>query len=296
MPSWFMFNIDDREKAHGVQWKLPEFIFSGHEWIVKLLARVALPSADSPEDIPSYYSTVSKDKWHELGALSVLPPEIIAIIFLHIDFTDDAVCFAVAHRLLGYEGYRAVVELRQWEWDHLGSWRGARIITVSSEIVNLPKGMLNDAEKDEFEKLKSEHGLFWGMDKRSKWAAPDDMAEFYEFWGLKPAQDRVSQHRGDELRVRLLFKDTDPYYAPQETWALCNLDTMEYICAKAIADIRGKIWGKHRGPWNGCHHLDVSALLARGWSMGRPSSRDLSRSDARRGGMGRCFRSFVSRM
>ncbi|VDB91924.1 unnamed protein product [Peniophora sp. CBMAI 1063] len=238
MPSWHMLNIDDREKADGVRGKFPEFIFDGHDWIVKLLAQPKLPSADSPEAVPKYYTEALNDKWHELGALSVLLPELIAIIFSHVEYMDDAACLAVTHRLLGYEGFRRAVELRRWEWYYLGRWRYARIITLGSGVKTLPKGLLDETEQEEMKRDASSYGLFYDMDKRSRWAAPFDMAWHYRDWQLKPALARISHLRSDELRIRLLIQDTSPTYAPQSTWALCNFDTREYIRAGAIANMK----------------------------------------------------------
>lgn len=164
---------------------------------------------------------------------------------------DDAVCLAVTHRLLGYEGFRRVVRLRRRENSVYGSWAGARILTAGEYIRELPKGMLTAAEDEEMKKHKDWHpqlGFFHYATDVYKWVAPHD-------WvhpsippaarpGDKPALKRVSRHRRDKLRVRLLLEDTSRYYDPRATWALCNLDRQEYIRASAVASM--KIHGPRR--------------------------------------------------
>ena len=78
----------------------------------------------------------------DLGSLSVAAPEVIAAIFEKITSVDDAICLAITHRLLSFEGFRKVDQLRRDE-HNWGNWAGDRIITAGdyctfSKVSSLP--------------------------------------------------------------------------------------------------------------------------------------------------------------
>ncbi|KZV65731.1 hypothetical protein PENSPDRAFT_115879 [Peniophora sp. CONT] len=203
---------------------------------------------DSPQSSKHERRTIislaaSADKRHELGSLSVIPPEIIIIVFSHLSTIDDVVCFAISHRLLGQEGFRRVVQLRHSEHRHLGNWFGARMVTAGEGTQELPKGMLTDAEEQELKNgiLGTSSGFYHYASDHYKWAAPLDVDRFGYLYARdtkKPALRRVSQRRDDKLRLRLLLEDTSPHYDPHAAWALCNLNRKEYVRASAVANMK----------------------------------------------------------
>lgn len=150
---------------------------------------------------------------------------------------DDVICLAVAHRFLGHEGFRRVVEMRGREYQIMGSWAGKRVITAGHCTFKLPKGMLTAAEDEKMCKHRSGfgrlmntcHGVFDPVLHTTICAERDGDV-------IKPALQRVAPSTGDCLRVRLLLEDTTPRYASDATWALINLDRKMYIRANALAN------------------------------------------------------------
>ncbi|VDB91930.1 unnamed protein product [Peniophora sp. CBMAI 1063] len=235
--NWHLANIDQRRKATGVNGRLPELMSAGNDrdWIVKLLAPPIFPSSRS---VPAYYLTPTIERKHELGALSVLPPEIIAHIFSHLKSADDAICLAVTHRLLGHDGFRRVWRLRRRGFSHLGSWAGDRIITIEDGASDVPNNILTVEELKEVRKVsKGRRGLYHYVGKHYGWANAQRECTCIACVE-NPALARVLLGTGDHLRVRLLLSDTTPQYDMRGNWALCNLDTKEYARAKAIAKAR----------------------------------------------------------
>ncbi|KZV65732.1 hypothetical protein PENSPDRAFT_689628 [Peniophora sp. CONT] len=241
MPSWHMYNVDKREMARGLDAKMGEFIYAGHNQIVKLLAR---PTKPNPKAMPAYYLAASSEKRHELGSLSVIPPELVTHIFSYLSNMDDALCFAAAHRLFAQDGFRRVYRLRRRENSEFGSWAGGRIITVSDEARNLPKGLFTAAEEKEMKgdglginfHLSDTYRKAGPPGKRDAWRAAFGPKAHENV--MKSALTRVVARTGDYLRVRLLLEDTSIRYALQATWALCNMDRKEYIRADAVANMR----------------------------------------------------------
>lgn len=183
------------------------------------------------------------DKRHELGSLSVIPPEIIGHIFSYLSSTDDAISFSVAHRLLSHEGFRRVVRLRWREYEPIGSWTGQRIITDEggTDRSDLPaKCKLTAKEEKEMKKARSFYRqLEWWcirMPRDAAWHTEMTAKRYGDI--IKPALQRVAHSgTGDYLRVRLLVEDTSPQYTGKnKIWALCNHDRKQCIRASAVAN------------------------------------------------------------
>ncbi|KZV65726.1 hypothetical protein PENSPDRAFT_756261 [Peniophora sp. CONT] len=236
---WTIYCIDRRAQVKGLYAAFPDFIFEGHDWVTKLLACPSFPDSKAP---PSYYLAASVDKRHELGALSVIPMEIIGHIFSYLSSTDDAVSLAVAHRLLCHEGFRRVMRLRNRGDKRMGSWAGKRIIADEKWTGReLPKGMLTAEEEEE----KKKTGGRWCGLSYWCWKVPQRPERHIEIMAalygdiINPALQRVSSScSGDYLRVRLLLEDTSPRYQSGATYALCNKDRNQCVRASALANMR----------------------------------------------------------
>ncbi|KZV65733.1 hypothetical protein PENSPDRAFT_115930 [Peniophora sp. CONT] len=186
---WLLLNVDKRQTGQGVSGKFPEFIFNGHSWLVRLLAR---PGPEFNEPVPAYYvSPPSSDKT-ELGSLSRIPMELIAAIFSSISSSDDAVCLAAAHRVLAPEGFRRLLELRREECRYWGSWAGDRLITSGDYARTPPAGMLLPAEAEEL----GEATLF-------------DYAYYaYEHYEQSPPlfRDLFYMHQGEKIATKVTWQ------------------------------------------------------------------------------------------
>ncbi|VDB91938.1 unnamed protein product [Peniophora sp. CBMAI 1063] len=231
---WELFNIDKRQKGEGVSGKIPEFIFRNHDWLVKLLAR-----PEFPDTAPAYYSSSVDPSKGDPGSFSVTPPEVIAAIFSCIPSLDDAICLAVAHRLLASEGFRRALELRREEHKHWGSWVGDRIITAGDYLDVLPKGMLTPAELEE---IDGEGEFYYfaseNYERNPPLSPPTTYISKGKRYTIDSALQRVSPGTGDYLRIRLLLESTAPCFAQQGTWALCNMSRKKYLRASELAKMK----------------------------------------------------------
>ncbi|KZV65734.1 hypothetical protein PENSPDRAFT_115931 [Peniophora sp. CONT] len=232
---WELFNIDKRQKGEGVSGKFCEFVFDCHNWLVKLLARPCFPDVL----LPAYYLSPPTRDESKLGPIAVVPPEVFAAIFSFISSVDDAVCLASAHRLLSSEGFRRVVELRREECAAWGSWAGDRIITAGDYLDVLPKGMLSSAEANEIDD-ESEFYYYASENYKKNPPLAPIVRKGKKSDIVKTALQRVSPDtsRGDYLRTRLLLESTAPRYAPNASWALCNMSRKKYIRASDLARLR----------------------------------------------------------
>ncbi|VDB91933.1 unnamed protein product [Peniophora sp. CBMAI 1063] len=231
---WNLFNVDKRQKGKKVRGKFDDFIFSGHDWLVKLLARPEYSDA-----VPTLYSLIqtSNDR-DQQGPLLNLPPELHAVIFAHLSSLDDAACLTVAHRLLAPEGYRRVAQLRREECTHWGSWAGDRIITAGDYIDELPENLLTPDEEAE---MVIEGARFYNFAYHHyEGHAP---LAFKPFLRIPP--DAV----GDHLRARLLLDSTSPRYPLHGTWVLCNISRKAYIRADALTTLDWQINCQIDGPF-----------------------------------------------
>ncbi|KZV65730.1 hypothetical protein PENSPDRAFT_655521 [Peniophora sp. CONT] len=248
---WNLFNIDKRQKAKKVRrgfGEFSEYIFSGHDWLVKLLA-----PPDFPDTIPSVFLSPSKYDEGNLISLLLLPAELHAAIFAYIPSLDDAACLAATHRRLAAEGCRRVLQLRREECAYWGSWAGDRIIAAGSYTRRLPDNVLTPAEEAEMSMEGATHFYSFayhhyerlppalydrkfdseGGYVQDENGAPAVMGQE----GDKPAIRRVSR-KSDYLRVRLLLESSAPRYSSQGSWALCNTSRRLYVRASALASLK----------------------------------------------------------
>ncbi|VDB91722.1 unnamed protein product [Peniophora sp. CBMAI 1063] len=187
---WKLVNLDrccSHEQLRGYKQFL-DFIFHDHKWLVLLLARPVFRSQAPKVCLPPP-DTSRRD----LGRLS-LPPEIINLVFGHIEELKDIVALAVSHRLLSVIGWRRLIQVRRAQLaEH--SWCDNRIITLG-ELVNdledLPEGAEPRRMRDVLH--LPEHG-------RRKYPSPSDI------------QDMLNEVRNDLAEIRaerpLMDGDTD---------------------------------------------------------------------------------------
>ncbi|KZV65735.1 hypothetical protein PENSPDRAFT_756269 [Peniophora sp. CONT] len=249
---WNLFNIDKRQKAKNVNGRFDSFIFMGHDWLVKLLAR-----PEFPDVAPALHLSPAANNKSEIGSFAVLPAELITVIYSSISSLDDAACFAATHRLLAAEGFRRVLELRREECAHWGSWAGDRIVTAGDYADILPQGVLTPSEDAETEghfysfawdhyqhNIPLANMSFDGKEPYVGFEYQDiedeygDVIDRIRIEVPKTAMQRVSRDvTGDYLRVQLLLESTAPRYLSRGTWALCNLSRKQYVRADALASM-----------------------------------------------------------
>ncbi|KAF2967267.1 hypothetical protein GQX73_g6324 [Xylaria multiplex] len=233
---------------HGT---LRELLFKGQASRLVDLFAVPVQPLYSPPSTP-------QAQQKKTGILFNLPPEIHSLIFDHIEFIDDVVCFGLTSQ---YFWTLARGHLDDYYKSFLGTWSGENFVCVGEKVKpdDYPAGLFSAEELDTLRPLRTDvchGGWYWNCNEPfalSHFRSPtvSDIIDYVDFRDealsiLELCESRAkSKDPTFAARLQQIIPEHSTYFPQDQPWILRNLTTKEFVRSEAIAVKPEYVWGPH---------------------------------------------------